>query len=122
MKTRSLKQGSTSAARALITATAANTNPPVGGTTAPQAGFGPLEHCDLLWAETAGGTCDLEVFYYYDASSTFVRDDTIGKVSLNANDTGGIVLSPSGADGIYVALSNFAAAASVSVHAQAKYA
>ena len=123
MKTRSLKQGTTAAARArLNAATVANTNPPVGGTTVPHAAFGPLAQCDLMFEETAGGTCDLEVFYFYEASGTYLRDDVIGTVPVTASTTGGIVLNPSAADGIYVALSNFAAGASVNVHGQAKYA
>lgn len=121
MKTRSLKQGSTPAQTALVyQATVANSNPPVAGIDPLQAGYGPLESCDLLWQESAGGTCDLEVFHYYATPDLYVRDDTVGKISINANEKGGLVLTPSGADGIYVSLTNFAGA-TLTVHGQAKY-
>lgn len=122
MKTRSLKQGNTPATTALLyQVTAANASPPVAGTDPVQAGLGPLDHCDLLFSETAGGTCDLEVYYYYATPDEYVRDDTLGIISVNANSNGGVVLTPSGADGIYVSVSNFAAAGEISVWGQAKY-
>ncbi|CAB4162024.1 hypothetical protein UFOVP777_17 [uncultured Caudovirales phage] len=123
MKTRPLKQGHTPAECALLyQVTAANASPPVVGTNEAHAEFGPLASCDLLWEETAGGTMDLEVYYMYRSSGLFVRDDTIGKISVNANSKGGVVLTPSSADAVYVSVTNFAAAGEISVWAQAKYA
>lgn len=122
MKTQSLRQGSTVQARALLFEQAVATSaPPVGGTDVYHCGIGPVQAVELLWKETNAGTCDLEVYWYYTASGTYVRDDTLGKISVNASSIGGVVLTPSAADGLYVSLTNFAGA-KLTVHAQGKYA
>lgn len=109
----SLKAGTTAATRAVLdTVAAANSAPTVAADAHAQ--IGKAQQIDLVVRETAGGTFDAKLWWYYPDADTWVEDLAVGTLSCAANESAGSVLTPSGATALYVEVLNFAAGARAS--------
>lgn len=106
----SLKKGTTVADRAVINAAlAANAAPTVA--TDAMVPVGMHAKIDVVLKETAGGTFDAKVWWYYPDADSWVQDLAVGTLAVAANSTAGATLSTGTASNIYVEVLNFAAAA-----------
>lgn len=96
----SLVKGTTPATRALFF----NMLTQNGIPTTPAQGIptGMSANVDVLVAESAGGTFSAEVWWWYDVPEKWIRDSSIGSVTIPANGDAGAVTVPSAASLVYI--------------------
>ena len=74
--------------------------------------IGMAARVDVILAESAGGTFDAKVWWWYDVAQVWVEDLAIGVVPCAANSTAGSLTVPGAASRIYLEALNFAGGAS----------
>lgn len=96
---------------AVFTATIAANGVPTAASQA-HASLGLQARVDVVLKETAGGTYDAKLWWFYADANAWVEDLSIGTVSVSANGTSAMVTIPSAASSLYVEVLNFAGGAS----------
>lgn len=84
-----------------------------GAPSSPNDGItlGMAARVDVVVAETAGGTFDADVWWWYSDAQIWVQDLAIGTFSCAANSTAGSLTVPGAASKLYLQVSNFAGGA-----------
>ncbi len=101
-------------ARALVFAAVAdNTAPTVS--TDQMFPVGMNARIDIVTSETAGGTYQWTLWWWYSDAGIWVPDLTLTNVACAANSTSAGITSPSAASGAYVQVHTFAAGGEANV-------
>lgn len=95
---------------AVISAGAAANGVPTTAQMA-HASVGMHARIDVVLSETAGGTYDAKLWWFYADAGVWVEDLAVGTLSVAANGTAGAVTTPSAASSLYVETLNFAGGA-----------
>lgn len=107
---KSLKSGETPTTSALFyDILAANGAPTVG---ADGVSLGMTARVDVALAESAGGTFDAKVWWWYNDANIWVEDLSIGTIPCAASSTAGALTVPGAASRLYLEALNFAGGAS----------